>query len=298
MTHGVVFGGGGVLGIAWEVGVVAGLAAAGVDPVDGASVVVGTSAGSAVGCRLAAGAPVDVLEKEQHQPTGDDAAAAGAVMGKLDFQLLADVFVRWTASGAVTEAVARDVGTMALRQTTLAEEEFVALVDGSLGATAWPERDLRIVTSSCDTGRRTAWTPADGVALARAVAASCSIPGIMPPVAVDPASSERHVDGGVWSGTNADLLVTDGLDAVVVIEPLSVATNQLGELSGRALARERSALEAAGATVVVISGDAGYAALSTELLDPSKRPEALELGRATGVAAADAVAAVLAGARR
>ena len=42
----------------------------------------------------------------------------------------------------------------------------------------------------------------------------------------------------------------------------------------------------------------GAAALSTELLDPSKRPEALELGRTTGVAAADAVAAVLAGARR
>jgi NTE family protein len=291
MAHGVVFGGGGVLGISWEIGVVAGLAEAGVDPVASAGMVVGTSAGSVVGSRLASGAPVELLEKEQREPAGDDEAAA--VMGMLDFQLLADVFVRWTGSGPVTEDVARDVGTLALRQTTLAEEEFVARLEGELRGAAWSERALRIVTSSCSTGKRRAWSGADGVPLGRAVAASCSIPGIMPPVAVDAASGERHVDGGVWSGTNADLLVADGLGAVVVIEPLSVATNQLGELSGQALAREVAALEAGGSTVVVVSGDAGYAALSGELLDPAKRPEALELGRATGAAAAGAVAAVL-----
>jgi NTE family protein len=296
MAHGVVFGGGGVLGISWEVGVVAGLAAAGVDPLVGASAVVGTSAGSVVGSRLAGGVPVELLEKEQLAPAGDGAEAA-TVLGSLDFQLLADVFARWTGSGAVDEAVARDVGTMALRQTTLTQDAFVARLADELHDVEWPECDLRVVTSSCDTGARTAWTRADAVPLARAVAASCSIPGIMPPVAVDPASSERHVDGGVWSGTNADLLVADGLDTVVVIEPLSVATNQLGELSGQALAREVAALDAGGTRVVVISGDTGYAALSGELLDPAKRPEALELGRDTGAAAADAVRGLLAAAR-
>ena len=297
MAYGVVFGGGGVLGISWEVGVVAGLAAGGVDPVAAAAAVVGTSAGSVVGSRLAGGAPVELLEKEQHEPAEDAAGEAATVMASLDFQLLADVFVRWTGSGPVTEEVARDVGTMSLRQTTLTEEALVARLVGELRGATWPGCDLRVVTSSCATGLRTAWTRADAVALERAVAASCSIPGIMPPVAVDPASGERHVDGGVWSGTNADLLVGDGLDGVVVIEPLSVATNQLGELSGQALARELAAVEAAGARVVVISGDAGYAALSGDLLDPTKRPEALELGRATGAAAAAAVQALLASTR-
>jgi len=46
----LVLGGGGITGIAWEIGVLTGLAEAGVD-LTGADLVVGTSAGSVVGRR-------------------------------------------------------------------------------------------------------------------------------------------------------------------------------------------------------------------------------------------------------
>jgi len=48
---GLVLGGGGITGIAWELGVLAGLAEAGVDLHD-ADLVVGTSAGSVVAAQL------------------------------------------------------------------------------------------------------------------------------------------------------------------------------------------------------------------------------------------------------
>ena len=50
MRRGLVLGGGGVIGVAWETGLVAGLAEGGID-VRSADIVVGTSAGSMVGSR-------------------------------------------------------------------------------------------------------------------------------------------------------------------------------------------------------------------------------------------------------
>ncbi len=56
----LVLGGGGITGIAWEVGVLAGLAEAGVD-LTGADLVVGTSAGSVVGAQVTSGADLEML---------------------------------------------------------------------------------------------------------------------------------------------------------------------------------------------------------------------------------------------
>ena len=50
----LVLGGGGVTGVAWELGILAGLAGAGADLSD-ADLVVGTSAGSAVAAQLTTG---------------------------------------------------------------------------------------------------------------------------------------------------------------------------------------------------------------------------------------------------
>ena len=60
----LVLGGGGITGIAWELGILAGLARAGID-LAGADVVVGTSAGSVVGSQLASGIPIEELYAEQ-----------------------------------------------------------------------------------------------------------------------------------------------------------------------------------------------------------------------------------------
>ena len=63
----LVLGGGGVAGIAWMTGVLAGLADAGQD-VTGADLLVGTSAGAAVAAQVGSGLPLDVLFERQVDP--------------------------------------------------------------------------------------------------------------------------------------------------------------------------------------------------------------------------------------
>ena len=60
----LVLGGGGALGIAWEVGVLSGLLEEGIDTT-GAQLIVGTSAGSVVGTQLAVGETLEELLAEQ-----------------------------------------------------------------------------------------------------------------------------------------------------------------------------------------------------------------------------------------
>src|SRR5690349_15668315 len=69
----LVLGGGGVTGIAWELGLLAGLAEAGID-LTSADLVVGTSAGSVVGAQVTSGADLETLFARQLQPpTGERA---------------------------------------------------------------------------------------------------------------------------------------------------------------------------------------------------------------------------------
>ena len=63
----LVLGGGGVTGIAWETGLIAGLAELGID-LPAADVIIGTSAGSVVGADLASGQVLDALYHAQLAP--------------------------------------------------------------------------------------------------------------------------------------------------------------------------------------------------------------------------------------
>src|SRR3984893_1920829 len=66
-THALVLGGGGVAGIAWMTGLLAGLADAGQDAV-GADVGIGTSAGAHVAAPLGGGLSLDELFARQVDP--------------------------------------------------------------------------------------------------------------------------------------------------------------------------------------------------------------------------------------
>jgi predicted acylesterase/phospholipase RssA len=61
---------------------------------------------------------------------------------------------------------------------------------------------------------------ASGVALVDAVAASCAVPGIWPPVTI---AERRYMDGGVRSTTNADL--ARGSDRILILNPIGEAAN-------------------------------------------------------------------------
>ena len=67
----LVLGGGGITGAAWEIGLMAGLAQAGVD-LTSADVVVGTSAGSVAGSQILSGVRLEQLYARQlEDPTAE-----------------------------------------------------------------------------------------------------------------------------------------------------------------------------------------------------------------------------------
>ena len=289
-AHGVVLGGGGVVGVAWELGVLAALHDEGLAPVDDARIVVGTSAGSLVASHLLRGASLADLVALQHEPS----AGLSEPSPEPDLNVLAELFNTWTNATSIDEETARRVCDLAMRAPTISEDDLIALSTSNLPDGAWPDRSLLVTAVACTTGRRIAWSES-GVDLRRAVASSCSVPGLFPPVTVDPAADERYVDGGLWSGTNADLVRDDGIDAVLIVESMSVINGQLGALSKRTLEGEITALESAGVRVATVSPTPAYTDLGPHLMDPAHRIDGLDLGRVDGKAALPAVRELLAG---
>ena len=85
---------------------------------------------------------------------------------------------------------------------------------------AWPSRNaLSICCTDAGTGQRVVYDGDSDVGLANAVAASCSVPGVMRPVRIE---DRLLVDGGVVSPTNADIALDDGdTTLTVVVSPMS-----------------------------------------------------------------------------
>src|SRR5260370_26608473 len=130
----LVLGGGGVTGIAWETGLLAGLAEAGVD-LTSADLVVGTSAGSVVGAQILSGVSVQDLYAEQlTEPRAERAAKMGATITL--------PFAATLAWPAVQERARARLGRAALKARTVPESERKAIIKQRLPADSWPERRL------------------------------------------------------------------------------------------------------------------------------------------------------------
>src|SRR6188508_1774467 len=177
---GLVLGGGGVVGIAWEVGVAAGLhEAIGFDARE-AAVVVGSSAGSAAGALLTLGRPMEELVAQQRHVPANAAprpapqAAVGGGTSVVPEEIMRELLSR---EGTIEER-ARRIGPMAIAApVTLSEDAFVASFVRMFGTDEWPETDLRATAADCESGASVLLGKESGVDLARAVAASCAIPG-------------------------------------------------------------------------------------------------------------------------
>lgn len=278
----LILGGGGVLGIAWEIGVLKGLEDAGVD-VTGADLIVGTSAGSVVGARIAQGATVSELVAEQNAPADGSLDEA---MSFVDLPALLTVFQRWAGYTEMTQEACAEVGDMALNAQTAPEEKFLEWFENTIG-TEWPERDLLVTTVDAKTGEFRTWSRKDGVDIRHAVASSCAVPGLFPCVTV---SGTRYQDGGVRSGTSANL--ASGFDNVVVIAPIGVGTTGIDPTLGRITNAEVEALRAEGAGVELLYPDAAtLEVFGINRMDSSKRGAAVEAGAAQGCDLAKKLAA-------
>lgn len=273
MTRALVLGGGGITGIAWEWGVLAGLAEAGVK-LGEADLVVGTSAGSVVGAQVANGLDPRVRYEAQLAPPDGEIAAAFGPGLMLRFAL--------TMVGSQTpQRVRQRIGRLAQQtRTDATEAERVAVIESRLPVKDWPtDRELRITAVDTETGGFRAFDRAAGVPLVSAVAASCAVPGVWPPVTID---GRRYMDGGVRSGTNADLAA--GYDRVVVLAPLP---RGLGPVPGAAAQVE--ALRRESKVALVTPDAAALKAFGRNVLDPAARAGAAHAGLAQSPALVDAV---------
>lgn len=273
----LVLGGGGITGIAWELGLVAGLADAGVD-LTTADLVVGTSAGSIVGAQLRSGLhPDELYQRQLRDPAGETVASISRA-------ILLRLAIPYLLPG--NERVARaNVGRLAIAAETVPEQERRRIIALSLPSEQWPDRPLLVTAVDALTGDAVAFRRAHGVPLLEAVAASCAVPLVWPPITV---AGRPYVDGGLRSPVNADLAA--GYDRVVVIAPVTISTRRNGRIS-----RQLAGLGPHVRSVLVSPDDASQRAIGGNVLDPMQRPGAARAGRRQAAAAVDDVAAVWSG---
>lgn len=272
MTRTLVLGGGGVTGVAWETGVVEGLRRSGVD-LSTADVVYGTSAGSVVGTRLRTG-PIEVAYDEQLAPTSGEIAAK---IGTTTLIKLAVMMSR----GHDEHARFLRIGKAARAATTVPVAERLEVIRSRVGDPEWPDADLRITAIDIDRGAFVVFDRTSGVTLLEAVAASCAVPLVWPPV---PVNGTTYVDGGARSPVNAD--IATGADTLVVIAPMPDALAKEHRL-------ERQLERAAPGRYVVVKPDKeAHSAMGSNALDPARRRPSAETGLRQGLAAAAEVAAI------
>jgi NTE family protein len=265
----VILGGGAVTGIAWEIGVLQGLADNGVDLSD-ADAIIGTSAGSFAGTYLACGL---VGRYFAAQLTGEIAEIPAAMSVEL--------VARWQEAlrdaRGDTAALGRALGEIGLNAETVTAAERMAVVRARLPGCDWPEAPLKMTAIDAETGELHLLDRSSGAPLEIAAAASGALPGVWPVVE---ALGRRWIDAGAVSSTNAAL--GEGFAQVVVI-----AASPDGFPGGRTTHEDVELLAAAGASVVLIApDDQTVAAIGEDAFDPRRRPDAARAGRLQGRAVA------------
>jgi NTE family protein len=266
----LVLGGGGVTGIAWETGMLYGLEQAGVRLRD-ADLVVGTSAGSAVGAQVAGTRGLDELY----------AAQLAGDASELPARITAGILLRYLVAGLDPNrkrALTR-LGRQALAARTATPEERRAVIQKRIPVDAWPDRRLLIPATDAETGEQRVFDRDSGVALIDAVSASCAVPLVWPPVAID---GHSYYDGGFPYPANVQLAA--GADIVVVLAPVTGGVSPASSVAGQIRAL------GPGVRSIVVSPDApAKKAIGRNSLDPSARRAAAEAGLAQAIRVVDDV---------
>ena len=293
---GLVLGAGGVVGQAYQAGVLAALEREiGWDPRN-ATIIVGTSAGSVTGAALRVGVPAtDLAASLYGVPTS---RRGGAILRRIlpaDSTPLPTPSVRsmlrpWNLpSPALIVRTARrpfafrpDVALSTLiPRGQLDITQRAQGLDDLIGD-RWLE-GLRIcAVHRSDGGRVVFGRPgAPPARLASAVLASCAIPGYFRPVTIE---GTDYVDGGIHSVTNADVLRAEGLDLVVIISSMSAAHGSANGADGwlrrtvhKRMEREIARLQTAGTAVISLEpgGDARRA-MGLRAMAEDRSPRVIE----------------------
>jgi NTE family protein len=271
----LVLGGGGLSGIAWETGMLAGLAAAGAD-VSPADYVLGTSAGATVAAQLGSGLPLTDLLERQTVPELQSAELSPDIGRVVE---LMESWEKLPLQYPDPAELRREVGQRALAVQTVPEAARRAVIAGRLPRHSWPARKLAVVAVEARTGDVRVFDQASGADLVDAVAASCAIPGIWPPVTI---GTGRYIDGGTRSAVNADLAA--GYQRVLILAPMADPS-----LDGQVAGLIQGAGDGAVQVQVLAPDDDSLAAMGINPLDPGVRAPVARAGYAQGQRAAAGV---------
>lgn len=281
--RGLVLAGGGLAGIAWELGVLRGIEDESADTARAlleSDVLIGTSAGSAVAAQLGSGHSLDKLY--ERQLTGESKEIDAGV----DIEDITELFLKALSDpdASIAQKLQR-IGEVASSTATVPEAVRREVIAQRLPSHDWPERDLRITAIDIGTGELVAFDRKSGVGLVDAVAASCAVPGAWPPVTI---GERRYMDGGV--GSTMNLKLGEDCDVVVVLVPQGKgAPSPFGRDPG---------LEVdgfPGRALGVFADDDALTAFGPNPLSPACREPSARAGRTQGRRVAAEVAEFLAG---
>lgn len=268
ISVGLVLSAGGSYGDPWHVGAMAAIGDETGWDARRADLIVGTSVGSITGLAYRAGvSPADRLAQLLGRPVSPEGRAVLDRVVTPYREGTADRR-RWPQSPQLAlkalwppwraRPVHAGVGLIpAGRATTEALERRLT----ELHPGRWPTERFWVTAVRLADGRRAVFGRDDAaVAAARAVRASCAVPGRYRPVTV---RGHRYVDGGVESSTNADLAGPPAFDLVVVssamtgpgMGPVRGRRALRRRLMRRRLSREVDAVRQRGSAVLVLEPD-------------------------------------------
>ena len=243
----LVLGGGGIYFVAWQIAYLRELKRLGVD-LESATLMVGTSAGSVVAALTAA----DKLDRAARQlqflakvPALVSAMAPAGTLNPSQQRAL-DVF---SAARDDHPETIRAIGFAALAADAVPPAKIRRSISMLMPAKKWPSEALHITTVDTYTGERLVVRASSGVPVAHAAAASSSVPGIFSP---QPILDRRCMDGGVsGSGINSDIAAGAQKVVILALGAGRTAPGPAMTIAADSVIREREALEASGAQVVV-----------------------------------------------
>lgn len=279
----LVLAGGGIAGIAWETGILQGIADASPETADAllaSDVLVGTSAGSTVSAQLGSGLSLAELFELQ----------VGTASAELDpgvgIDNVTDLFVKAMLTPNTTKAQKlQGIGAVALRTDTIGPAVRRKVIEARLPSHDWPDRVLRISAIDIDTGELVTLNSDSGASLVDAVTASCAVPGVWPVVTID---GRRFMDGGIGSAVN--MVLAADCDTAVALVPQGRSTPSP---FGAGAAEEVDGFD--GRSFGIFADDDALAAFGKNPLDPACRVPSAHAGRAQGRRVAAEVAEFLAG---
>lgn len=283
--RGLVLAGGGIAGIAWETGVLRGIAdesPAAARLLLDSDVLVGTSAGSAVAAQIGSGATLDELFDRQV------AEASAEIDSGVDVETITELFLAalgepYEGSATKTRQQMQRIGAVAKATKTVPAPVRRRVIAQRLPSYEWPDRALRLTAIDVDTGELVVFDRRSNVDLVDAVAASCAVPGAWPPVLI---AGRHYMDGGVASSVNLSVAVD--CDTVVVLVPAGIdAPSPFGD----APVAEISSFP--GAAFAVFADDDSLTAFGPNALDPACRVGSAKAGREQGRREAAAIAGFL-----